>query len=252
MKSPRTKDIDVRIAITSRLLASGWKRRDIRHELTLDSSSSDGRADMVLLDEDWLTGIEIKSGADRLDRCEEQARRYHARFDSSLLVMDPRHEPPNPPPIQHEWGVSHPSAPNNTGFDYIALAVPEGASITFTRPVRWYPRWSKYPWDRENWEVERGRSRGQQRQVISDVLSLLWADEALTVAAQLVQEGHVPQSAQCRTRSGTIHNLHEHASIARLRPLIVAALRARQLNRWEQAFWKTYDQKMEVCDESIA
>lgn len=252
MKSPRTKDIDLRIAITSRLLASGWDRRDIRHELTLDSSSTDGRADMVLLDERWLTGIEIKSGADRLDRCEEQGRRYHARFDSSLLVMDARHEPPNPPPIHFPGHITHPSAPNETGFKYVALAVRDGASISLTRPVRWYQRWDHYPWDRANWKLECERSRGQQPQVISDLLSLLWADEAWAVAAQLVQEGHVPPSGQCRTRSGLIPHLHEHASIARLRPLIVAELRARQLNKWEQAFWKTYDQKMEVRDESIS
>ena len=64
----RSKDFDVRRAIVRRLLDAGIDRRDIRHELTLDTSSSGGRVDLVVLRDRRLIGIEIKSGGDKLDR----------------------------------------------------------------------------------------------------------------------------------------------------------------------------------------
>ena len=68
------------------LLDAGVPRDAIRHEITLDSSSSDGRADMVVALDRCITGIEIKSGKDTLDRLDSQ-RYFRAASSSSRIFM---------------------------------------------------------------------------------------------------------------------------------------------------------------------
>lgn len=91
MKQGRTKDFDLRAHCVAALLGLGLPREAIRHEITFDTSSSGGRADIVVLREEALIGIEIKSGSDTLDRLALQGPAYRKRFDHTILVHDDRH-----------------------------------------------------------------------------------------------------------------------------------------------------------------
>ena len=227
-KAPKTCDMDLRLAVTAALLSAGIPRDAIRHEITLDSSSSDGRADMVVALDRALIGIELKSGKDTLARLPEQRERYGARFDRLSLVIDKRHEPT-------ERAAAY-------ALSFGAVRVFESGAI---RPggisAQGHLIGSGYaPWEQEpTWH--RGHST---RMAPHAMLSMLWADEALRLSADLVQAGVIPPSGGGQ-RYRVIPHAAEHASIGQLRPRIAAALRARRLNRWEEAFWTRYDAQAE-------
>jgi hypothetical protein len=87
-EDPRLRDPR---AIVRELLAHGIPRRDIRHEITLDSTSRGGRADIVvILSGTVLAGIEIESAFDNLARWVEQLDAYARAFDAPLFVIDER------------------------------------------------------------------------------------------------------------------------------------------------------------------
>lgn len=225
IKPPKTCDMDLRMAVTAALLGAGVPREAIRHEITLDSSSSDGRADMVVALDRCLTGIEIKSGKDRLDRLDSQRDRYGARFDRLCLVIDAKHEPDDEGAL---YGLKFGSC---RVFDGGALRKPKLTS------------WGSFvpPWEPAGWDDLRRAGWAGERQSPHAMLSMLWADEALSIAADLVKAGSIP-AAGGGQRYRVIPHTAEHASIAQLRPRIAAALRARRLNRWEAAFWQKFDQ----------
>jgi hypothetical protein len=254
-KAARTKDIDLRLFITHQLLASGIKREDIRHEITLDQASSDGRADMVVLDDRWLTGIELKSGSDKLDRCATQAGQYAARFDQSILVADVRLRPPMVEYQSTAWDraerrnvdvVRQRNPSNDTGFPslYAVERNAETGAIEFVRDQKWGCGLNVgAPWQ-ENAKLEREQRRGHAPIVLGSMMSLLWADEVRAVACQLVADGKIPP-APGPQRCVVIPHLQERASVAMVRPLIVQRLRTRRLNKWEEAFWRTFDAQVQ-------
>lgn len=223
----KTCDMDLRLAVTAALLAAGTQRDAIRHELTLDSSSSDGRADMVIATDRALIGIEIKSGRDTLDRLESQRERYAARFDRLVLVADVRHAPSDYAAGQAmEFGVTRLFA--------------EGRLIGREDDrARWLSTWGDAPWE----PVREPRRHGAgDRQSPHAMLSLLWADEVASLAASLVAAGFAPACSGANgARYRYIPHFAEHVSIAQLRPRIAQTIRARPLNRWEVAFWRRYD-----------
>lgn len=224
-KAPKTNDIDLRLAVTRALLDAGIQRDAIRHEITLDSSSSDGRADMVVAMDHCLTGIEIKSGKDTLDRLGSQRERYSARFDRLCLVIDKRHEPTDYQVAQHiKFGAVR---------VFEAGAIRSGGMSVQGHHVGYgYAPWEREPdWHREH----------SERQSPHAMLSMLWAHEALMLSADLVQAGVIPRATGGHQRCRVIPHTAEHAPIAQLRPRIAATLRARVLNRWEEAFWTRYD-----------
>lgn len=223
IKPPKTCDMDLRMAVTAALLGAGVPRDAIRHEITLDSSSSDGRADMVVALDRRITGIELKSGKDTLDRLDSQRERYGARFDRLCLVLDARHEPP-------DYAVGY-----ALGFDavrvYDAGVIREGRHVIAYQSAPWEPATG----------YDSRLLGARERQSPHAMLSMLWADEALFIAADLVKSGIIPPSGGGQ-RYRVIPHTAEHVSIAQLRPRVAAALRARRLNRWEAAFWQKFDQ----------
>jgi hypothetical protein len=80
MVAAKTHDFEIRAAIVRQLLAHGIPRRDIRHEITLDSLGRGGRADIVAIVADRLAGIEIKSASDSLARCVKQLDALRTRI----------------------------------------------------------------------------------------------------------------------------------------------------------------------------
>lgn len=225
-KRQKTCDLDLRLTVTAALLSAGIPRDAIRHEITLDSASSDGRADMVVALDRALVGIELKSGKDTLDRLESQRERYSARFDRLVLVADVRHVP-------EERGVKRLSFPCVRLFG-------EGRLMgQYEGPWHNVSSWDNAPWD-PNGLIGRRSFGAGDRQSPNAMLSMLWADEALAVAADLVQAGLIPPTGG-HQRYRVIPHTAEHASIGQLRPRIAAALRGRQMNRWEEAFWSRFD-----------
>lgn len=238
-KSARTNDYDLRRLVVRAILDSGIQREAIKHEITLDTSSSDGRADIVVALDRELIGIEIKSGKDKLGRLETQREQYRRRFDRMCLVLDARHLPkdevirkelPNGGYSEYQT-VSH--FIHEIRFGSVAIAR-DGALENAPGSYR------DLPWgQRCGWDTRYGPS---QHQAPAAMLSLLWAKEALSIAADLVSAGKIPPAAGSGgARCRVIPHLAEHASITLLRPRIAASLRERQLNRWEEAFWKRFD-----------
>lgn len=223
VKLLKSTDHEIRAAIVTRLLAGGVARCDIRHEITLDTSSAGGRADIVLLHRDRLACIEIKSGRDKLDRLATQIPAYERAFDTVRLIVDKRHC-------------------ENLTFRHSCLA-----------------RWVFWCAERRDFVTKGYRADGEWKPcepglldpsrwedssdtAIAGVARLLWADEARGVARSIgsFTGGH-------RTRSGAIDWMRENARLCDVRPLAVAALRSRELNRWESAFWGKFDATLEVA-----
>lgn len=226
-KKVQTCDMDLRIVVTRALLAAGYERASIRHEITLDSSSSDGRADMVVALDHALIGIEIKSGRDTLDRLDSQRERYGTRFDTLCLVLDARFEPLI-------------SSAYDLGFDPVSIAEREDCGALAQRRFRdkhGFGFGGVAPW--EPGFTSDLRWRRNRRLCPYAVLSLLWRDEAVRVIGDL--------GMCCGTRDAALKWGGENATIAQLRPRIAQALRARGLNRWEESFWQRFDAEQVVA-----
>jgi hypothetical protein len=75
-----SKDFDVRSALVGQFLSEDVSRSHIRHEITLNSSSSAGRGDVVIIHNGKLKACEINSGADTLKSLDRQESFQLARF----------------------------------------------------------------------------------------------------------------------------------------------------------------------------
>lgn len=207
----RSNDFDVRAAFVRRLLADGLTRRDIRHELTLDSASSDGRVDMALLLDSEIVGVEIKSGKDVLDRLPDQIRANRLAFDRVAVVLDKRHmegKPVNPVAARASY---------TTAFWLYA----DGAIL-----------------DRIN-ATEESRPLFQLRQYYSH--SGRSDDTSPVHMARLLWRYQACEIVGCKTRVRALEVIRERMCLADLRPKVIALMRERQLSRWEESFWHRFD-----------
>lgn len=214
--SPRTKDFDLRAALVTTLLQCGVPRAAIRHETTLDTSSSDGRADVVLPLDHAIIGFEIKSGTDTLERLPSQIVRYGSRFDRLVLVCDRRHQTALDKTYEFQ-----------RGWRFIFDAdFAEG--LTTIKPRYWAV---DDAWTKINRATLRGRSL---RTSPYAMLELLWADEIAEAAFRL----KLPSTG---ARWSTIPNIGDMASLREIRAVVAELLRERRPNRWEQEFWRRFD-----------
>lgn len=205
----RTNDFDIRALLVRDLLRIGVPRAAIRHEITLNTSSSDGRADVALALDHALIGIEIKSGSDTLGRLDEQKARYSARFDLLALVHDARHE------------KALLAADSIYGWGCL-VSIEAGA-------VR--------PWrlgGLADLVAPGSRTHRSTRTSPFAMLELLWATEVRSAAARL---GLPHEGARHRL----IDRIGDRVSLTEIRREVVVELRHRGFNRWEDAFWKRYD-----------
>lgn len=207
----KSKDYDVRAAVVRSLLDQGVPRRDIRHEITLDTASSGGRSDVVVL-RNRLIGIEIKSGSDKLDRLRDQMDGYRRAFDLAHIVCDVKHFQ-----AAEYWRYKH-----NMHWWCPKLGFLDWAgSIALDGPPEFI---QCQPWRNE--EVSH-----------APVTRLLWKNEAARVSQRL--------GGPNGTRVTSIAWLRENARLRELRPLVIEELRARVPNLWEEAFWKRFDKSTE-------
>lgn len=210
----RSNDFMIRRELVRKLLETGIPRNHIRHETTLDSSSSDGRADLVVMRSERLIGVEIKSGVDTLARLAQQRPRYSARFDRIVLVCDAKHKP---------W---------DNGADYFGWQGWECCTATFDG--------ENVSFGENYWNGLGALISPQFREIErSDylapraMLQMLWANEIATLCKA--------RGSEIDTRSRGIPFLAESYSMKELRAGVSAALIARQLNRWEEKFWTQFD-----------
>lgn len=223
VKLAKSTDYDIRAAIVTRLLAGGVARCDIRHEITLDTSSAGGRTDIVLLHRDRLACIEVKSGRDKLDRLATQIPAYQRAFDTVRLIADKRH---------------FDALDSHHGFlaRWVFWCAEDRGFVTkgYLADGAWRPC--------DPGLLDPSRWSDSSDTGIAAVARLLWADEARGVVRRIGSFTGGP-----RTRESSIAWLRENARLCEVRPLACAALRTRQLNRWESAFWSQFDATVEVA-----
>ena len=214
-RKPKSKDYDIRAAVVAALLERGVPREAIRHENTLDTSSSGGRADVVVLHAQRLVTIEIKSASDKLDRLRDQIARYERSFDHVHVVCDVAHRDTSG--VQRGEFYWCPEANGFMRF-FGKAALPEPPEFI-------NPRWG-----------------GSASTNVVNVARLLWRDEAVRVASALGAATN-PRG----TRVGAFAWMRENTRLADLRPLVIAELTARVPNRWEAAFWQRFDAGIEAA-----
>ena len=211
MTQPKTKDYDVRAAVVSALLANGVPRGDIRHELTLDTYSSGGRADLVILRDTRIVGIELKSGSDVLDRCEAQSLAMDRAFDVYMVIADISLAKVRPTIGSHHWiyfrasdglFTQHPEQHGYRGTDWTPFNIHWLTTYAGTFASRGTsPMW---------------------------MASTLWADEVRPLTGS-------------QTRCRALDTIRESFPLKDVRKHTVKQLRARNLGKWELAFWNRYD-----------
>jgi hypothetical protein len=204
-------DFPIRCAVVRDLLAMGLERRAIRHELTLDTSSSGGRTDMVVLRDD-LTIIEIKSAKDRLDRLDKQRGAARLAADRFIAIVAAKH-----------WGLEW---------------LPDRLCYRADGSIACGPEDNRM---RESVASLMQRPRGQDDPDTSvrHMLRLLWAPEVEATSEKL--------GMKLETRYRALRWLGENARLSDVRPLVIDALLKRQPNRWEEAFWARFDAQREAA-----
>lgn len=216
----KSDDFAVRCAVVDLLIASGTPRRDIRHELTFDTSSADGRADIVVLSDAQLIGVELKSGRDTIDRLKTQTLTYEMRFDHQVLVYDAAHE-----------------LKFRAQFGYVSGW--HAAPIRFNSGVPEWDSEGRY-WNgvgvlsRPNDSSHRKTGHVSSRAI----LEMLWRPEVRQI------------DGSKSNRFAIIDSLCESMPLRELRPLVVGQLRSRVLNRWEESFWRRYDARTEATGKA--
>lgn len=214
----KSKDYDIRAAMVGHLMAEGVARGDIRHEITLDTSSSGGRADIVVLSPSALLGIEVKSESDTVKRLAGQIDNYRRAFDIVRVVCDVKH--------RDKIVVASDFWSANQGFVMFVRGEPHPHPARLTAGMR--------PVSGDGW---------RRRPAVHGALArLLWRSEILSVSSCLGG----PYGARV-TREDAIEWLCEEARLSEMRPLVVEALRAREHNRWEAAFWRRFDAQGETA-----
>lgn len=206
-RSRYSNDYDVRKALVRQLLQEGMERSHIRHELTLGTSSSGGRADVVLIHDGKLKGIEIKSGKDVLDNLEQQDFNNSLAFDETARIIDKRH-----------FGDKQPCISSVYCHD--------------TKRFVSYFRGDYLPIEESQWRDSRqlltSVFRESYRTSIGFMANLLWRDEIVAICGR-------------RTRWECLQWVREYGTLNTFRKSVIQKLLERPLSKWEQAFWNRFD-----------
>lgn len=210
MKSEKSKEYDIRAVVVHWLLSNGFERAQIRHEITLDTASSKGRTDLLLLAPNALIAVELKSGSDKLDRLKDQEAAGEMAADYFWIFADTRHEKGLP------W--------TKTRFLVAGEEVRNGfcgkdlACIVWSNGV---PHQTGYGGGRSTTTTPRRMA------------SLLWKSETdwLALACE------IPQGPRCKV----IAAIQEQESLSSIRGIVTDLLKKRPLSKWEQSFWERFD-----------
>ncbi len=130
------KDKDIREALFFFLEEKYGKVR-ILEEKNIGQS----RADVVMVTEDAIFGIEIKSDADTYARLARQVEDYDRYYDRNIVVVGTSHALHIREHVPEHWGVITVES-EESGLDFYVLREPsENADVTFRRKLEflWRP-----------------------------------------------------------------------------------------------------------------
>lgn len=200
------KEFDIRAAAVKTMLEQGIERSDIRIEIPLDTSSSGGRADIVLLNNELLRCIELKSQRDKVDveKLWQQISPYEHCFDAVGVIVD----------FSHYKKIERSTIAHCTRYHIQDKAV-----------------------------IASYYGHGEPKKVNSITHELLYPSYKTCVpymARLLWREDIVKVIGKC-TREGAFKQWRETMRLKDLRPIVIKALRQRPLNKWEEEFWKRFD-----------
>ncbi len=210
----KSDEYDIRSSVVKALLSEGIERENIRIEIPLDTASSNGRADIVVLLEKAIGCIELKSGKDKFksEDVRQQCERYNRAFDYCGIIVDLSHKKIT----EYDCGGGYTSTRDNwSGVD--ASYCHETKQVT----AKW----------RNGQIVENVFDYPSHKTCVYDMLSILWSSEV----------GKIIGKAK-GNKSKFISVWREEKSLSEIRPLVIAALRERPFNCWEQKFWLRFDQ----------
>jgi hypothetical protein len=219
-KAKLSTEFDIRLATVCKLMANGIKREDIRIEIPLDTASSGGRADIVILSEKSLACVELKSGKDKYCKIalKQQCEHYEKTFDFVASIVDISHY--RVTKEQRDWGIlEQDNWPYSIGAAYChnskIIGYNERGDVLEHENL--LPRiYSYYPSGDTNPQC---------------MARILWASEIKTAFG-------------VKAKSSYLRGIRDDINLKQIRPIVVNALRNRDYNLWEQKFWKCFDESI--------
>ncbi len=184
--SKRLSESDLRDALKAHLQGQMSPHAQLVEELGIEHGGA--RIDVAVIDQ-ALTGFEIKSDFDTLDRLANQMHAYHRVFDSLTLVTTADFVSQVDQLLPPWWGIWQ-----------AAWSESEGVSLTSVRAAT-----------------------GNPRQEAHSILSLLWRDEALS----LLRTHSTEKINAHASRAKHYEQLAGLADLHTLRDWVTAMLRAR-------------------------
>jgi hypothetical protein len=209
----KSNEYDIRAAVVKTLIAEGIKVEDIRIEIPLDTASSNGRADIILLVNNKVGCIELKSGKDQYNEKDLsiQTDRYKRAFDYCITIVDDVHKREKVVKKDGgEWMVS-----NWRGVDVSYNH--QGQSLDFG-------------YKGEFWTIMKYSE--SYRTCVYDMLNVLWASDVKEIVGK-----------KSATKCKIVNEWRHTKCLNDVRPLVHKALMKRPLNRWELKFWQEYNGK---------
>lgn len=210
--TPKSNEYDIRACVIKTLLHSGIARNRIRIEVPLDTNSSNGRTDIVVLLDKKIACIELKSGRDKFspEAIKEQTSVYKRTFDYCAVIVDKIHKKETME--QRIWGQQRLSnwkwvtatychatrAILEDGGRARLMAIPHLPTTLFLHASR--------------------------RTCVYDMLSILW-------------KADIGRGTKC----GTIDKWRQEMSLIEAREIVTEALLNRPFNKWEEKFWRKFD-----------
>lgn len=210
----KSNEFDIRACTISGLLKSGIERRDIRIEIPLDTNSSNGRADIVVLLGKKIGCIELKSGKDKFckDAIRMQTDVYKRCFDYCAIIVDKTHK--RETVEECSWGKRSVS----NWIDVTAEYCHDTRTIV--------EDCGRYGLRELPHLAQRLFQHMSSRTCVYDMLNILWKSD-------------LPG-----TKYATINKWREEKNLLQAREIVLEALRGRPLNKWEEKFWAAYDARI--------
>lgn len=119
MKKNLLLDKDIREPLFDHLEETYGKIRILEEKTT-----GRARADVVMITEDKLYGIEIKSDADTYARLKKQVRNYDMYYDRNIVVVGSSHGEHISEHVPEHWGIITVEADNEGKADFYTLREP--------------------------------------------------------------------------------------------------------------------------------
>ena len=211
----KSNEYDIRVAVVKTLINEGVAIKDIRIEIPLDTASSNGRADIVLLINNKVGCIELKSGKDKYNEQDLriQTDRYKRAFDYCIAVVDDIHKQEKiikkdfSNHLETNWravDVSYNHQTNEFNFGYLE---------NFLQRIHQHPSYTTCAYD---------------------MLNILWASDIKEITGK-----------KSATKCKIVNEWRQSRCLNDVRPLVRQALVERPLNKWEESFWEKYNNNLD-------